>query len=151
MVPAEKKTQGIGAMKGASRELPRSQGGPIRFSRTAPRSVAAAAGAGDVVRGAEYGHQEFKSYADIDNPKEIADQGQQQGQQALGGGSLESGEHVPGSADQPQKQMDGVKQFGVLLGDAVLKGKIEKALEKAFSFGHVHGLQNMRCFRHIPS
>src|SRR5258708_13630012 len=64
------------------------------------------------------------------------------------GGSLESGEHVPGPDDQAQKQMDAVEQLGVFLGDGVLKRKIEQTLEEAFSFGHVGCLQNMRCIRH---
>src|SRR4029077_14199352 len=72
-------------------------------------------------------------------------------QQALRGGSLESGEHVPGSGDQAEQQVNAVEQLGVFLGDGELKGKIEQALEEALFSRQVCCLQNMRCFRHIPS
>src|SRR5260370_35426969 len=70
----------------------------------------------------------------------------------MGRGSLESGEDVPSSDDQAQKQMDAVKQLGVFLGDSVLKRKIEQTLAEAFSFGHVGRLQSARGIRHsFPS
>src|SRR5216683_4186842 len=50
------------------------------FLRAAERClglVAAAAGAGDVVRSAEDGDQDLQNYTDIQDPEEIADQGEQ--------------------------------------------------------------------------
>ncbi len=50
------------------------------FLRAAERClglVAAAAGAGDVVRSAEDGDQDLQSHPHIEDPQEIADQGEQ--------------------------------------------------------------------------
>ena len=77
MVPAEKKTQGIAAVGG-------SQGSRAQVFPTSPfGSAAATAGAGNIVRSAEHGDQEFQDHADINDPQEVSDQSQQQGQQAL--------------------------------------------------------------------
>ncbi len=50
------------------------------FRRAAERClglVAAAAGARDIIRGAEDGDQDLQTYTDIQDPEEIADQGEQ--------------------------------------------------------------------------
>src|SRR5713226_6139124 len=50
------------------------------FLRAAERClglVAAAAGARDIIRGAEDGDQDLQNYTDIQDPEEIADQGEQ--------------------------------------------------------------------------
>jgi hypothetical protein len=44
--------------------------------------------------------------------------------------------------------VDAVEELGVLLGDEVLKRKIEQALEKAFTFGQAACFQNVRGVRH---
>jgi hypothetical protein len=99
-----------------------------------------AAGARNVLRCAEQGHEELESYSHVQNPEKVADYGEQKRQQPLGRRDLKAIEHVPGGHNQSQQQMDAIEELRVLLGDEILKRKIQQAFEETFAFAHVRRL-----------
>jgi hypothetical protein len=67
--------------------------------------AAGAAGAGDVVRRTECCDEKFEHDANVENPEEVADEGEQEHQQTLRLRNLESVKYTPNRDDQTHKKM----------------------------------------------
>ena len=113
--------------------------------------ASAPAGSRDVLCGPEHRHQKLQAYSKVQNPQEIADDREEQAQQPLRSGGLEPIEHIPRTHDQAQKEMNPVEKLGIFLGNEMLKGKVQKALEETLPLIQMRRLQDVAGVRHTPS